>query len=49
MTDSKATDHRVEQLMAMVIDSVHLADELKLSEVAVRLEQARLLLVNRPD
>jgi len=49
MTQGIESDHRIEQLTTMVTEAVRLADELALMPVAVRLEQARILLLNQPD
>jgi|CoawatStandDraft_6_1074263.scaffolds.fasta_scaffold76671_1 hypothetical protein len=48
MTTTDLADARVAQLRAMVTNAMRLADELALPEVAVRLEQARILLANQP-
>lgn len=45
MTTTQDVTTRLEQLRTAVSDAVQLADQLSLPEVAVRLEQARLLLV----
>lgn len=45
MTDIEEAAARLEELRAAVSNAVQLADTLSLPEVAVRLEQARLLLV----
>jgi hypothetical protein len=49
MTNLSSTDARRTELLAKVIDAVRLAEELSLTRVAVRLEQARLLLVPPRD
>jgi hypothetical protein len=49
MTDIDQASCDFDDLVQMVADAVQLADKLALSDVAVRLEQARLILVNRRD
>ena len=46
MTISPSTDPRHAELLAKVSDAVRLAEELSLMKVAVRLEQARLILTS---
>jgi|GEM_PF-5015278 len=47
MTEHPSTSSRLQILQKMVTDAVRLADELALNDVAVRLEQARILLTGR--
>lgn len=48
MNDSHVSDPRLKKLTELLVEALALSDELQLTAVALRLEQARLLLLNRP-
>ncbi|WP_426265458.1 hypothetical protein [Sphingomonas sp. PWP1-2] len=46
MPDSNVSDPRLNELADLLVEALALSDDLQLSAVALRLEQARLLLLN---